>query len=618
MKTYWIPIVLSAAVLVVAGVRAADESSPALAATENADRYAAIIEAVAENPEMAVEITAELTRNFPESAPSIVASVIEGLPEWDDSTLEAVVAAAIGSAPDRQAEIEAAVAGLREPSAETIEPPSIEIMETTEPVEAGVAGNVEDPDSVRTADESSGGDYEANESEDLVAESEGDGDPSEYDPEILGDEDVRIDLSEIERPERLLREIAVMESLLGTFPERVPATVRRSVWRVSDEEWFWSVILVMTAIENAPEQEDAIVSAAISAAPHHEEVILSYVTEVPAVDPEEAEETFLVDDTELPAALLREIQLVQSLLSTFPDNAPEAVRRSVGRVSDEEAYWSVAIIWAALAEVPEQESRIIETAIAAAPHHEGEIRLLLKTDELPDQVIVAEHEEEEGAVEAVAPFTVGNAVESIELIDNRLAVRFEVYPTEPSRVRLAVQSLELSIRPERYFDPYQGRYLERDMATITGDGIVGLGFRVYPADTDQIDGLAAVMQAFSRMVSGAGDFAASVAARSDTGLLLRQVRTDIGDVYFYPSKRKFPAQFTGDFEDRTYALRLGGAVSLTRETVPAIRHLLENLHRYQDEYRSRLEARERQMEEFHEFTQNPNRQSAIEEDKEES
>lgn len=617
MRTIWIFTFLCGATVLATGMRtAADEPDSEVSEAEAAERYAAVTEAVAANPEMAVEIAGELSRNFPESAPSIVVSAIEGLPESDQDLVDAIVAAAVNAAPDQQAAIEQAAARFREDEERTVEE-ELEVESVTDTTEAEAsdqpAGEAGEPE-VEVASE--------------AAESEvTDGSVPRSDEEGVEEEAVRVDLSEIERPERLAREVTLMESLMNTFPERIPATVRRSVGRVADEEWYWSAVLAKAAIDKAPDLEESIMAEAIAAAPHHEEAIRSAILE-PAVEEEEAElveaesvgedpmEAVAEDDVEedLPERLLREIRLIESLAGTFPENAPDAVRRSLGRVSDEEAYWTVAVVQAAITELPDRKSEIIESAVAAAPQHEEEIRGLLDAKEEPDATTVAEKEEDA----VPEPFTLANATESIELTQDRLTVRFEVFPTEPTRARIAIESLELSIRPHRYFDPYQGRYLERDMATITGDGIVGLVFRVGPDDSKQITALAEVMETFLRMADEARDFVAATMEETESGLLLDEVRTEIGGVYFYPSRREFSAQFDGDFRDHTYRLRIGGAVSLTRDTVPAIRHLLEHLPRYQEEYRSRLDARERQIEAFHQFTQKPIRESAKEEDKEES
>lgn len=520
----WCPLVIHAQEDLPGAIEGADEGDA---------RFQAVTDAVSSDPEMAAEIVGSLARNFPDAAAAIAVSAIEGLPEPSYENVTAIMEAAVESAPDQREAIEANVA--------------------------------------RAAPEFFDREEEAPEaSETEVADAE-----VQTETEEAGDEPL---------PERLRREVDLVTSLIASYPENTAAVTRRSLARVAEEEAFWSVTIVETALAAAPDREEEIVRMAIFGAPHYE----AEVREAAGWDPV-PEET----DEELPEQLRRELGLVRSLVETYPENAATTTRRSVVRVSGEDAYWSVAVTMAALELAPELEEEIVREAIVAAPHYEAEIREAVGWE--PEDVAV----DEEPDVDE--PFRIDAVVERTELRDMTYFVRFDMRGTERSLRRRMLESLELRVGPERYFDPYEGRYLERHQAVITGDDIIGLPFKIVPGDTEQVDRLAAVLKEFETRIDDAREFVKRKVAEEET-VLLDDHRLTLGTVYLYPSRKEIDAEMRVDFNDDRYLLMIGSSITISPETVAGIRHLVENVARYDREYKEHLEARERQRIEFRDFT----------------
>ncbi len=413
---------------------------------------------------------------------------------------------------------------------------------------------------------------------------------------------------EEELPARLQREVRLVDSLIGTFPANSGMAVRRSIGRVADEEAYWAQTVVKTALAASPEHEDEIVEEAIGAAPHHRDAILVAAGRAPEDEeaPDEAEVLEDLEDPEsgLPERLERELRLVESLIEAFPANAGTATRRSVGRVAEEEAFWTVAVVETALARAPDFRDDIVREAIGAAPQHEEAV--LEAAAAVPEGRAEEEVEEEdvEADVEEVdESYRMEMVRERTELVNDRYHVYLDMPGAESTRQRRAVESLELRILPERYFDPYEGRYLERNGAIITGDDIVGLAFKLVPGDAEQREALAGALETFENRVSGAREFVRQIRADEDSELILREFRTSVGKVYLYPSKDRFDAEMDVDFVDDHYRLLIGGAITVTVDTAGAIRHLIENLDRFDQQYRESLELREKQMREFLEFSE---------------
>ena len=76
---------------------------------------------------------------------------------------------------------------------------------------------------------------------------------------------------------------------------------------------------------------------------------------------------------------------------------------------------------------------------------------------------------------------------------------------------------------------------------------------------------------------------------------------DIGNVYFYPSKKALSAEFKWDFELNRVWLSIGSRIMVERSVVPYIVRFIDNIEQYRDQfydYREALVSKKREIDDL--------------------
>ena len=174
-----------------------------------------------------------------------------------------------------------------------------------------------------------------------------------------------------------------------------------------------------------------------------------------------------------------------------------------------------------------------------------------------------------------------------------------VFPNAPSET---TKTTSVVLFEEGYYNRDIGRHSTRMVAVITGMGLGTTGLKVVLSDYSQINLLEQCLISFKKTYDSFLENRKDIEALREKWMidsqdLIGQGR-DMGEVFFYPSKKTLKTEFNWDFELNRVWLSMGNRVFVDQEVVPYLIHVVERFDEYQQlffEYRETIKSKNREI-----------------------
>lgn len=184
-------------------------------------------------------------------------------------------------------------------------------------------------------------------------------------------------------------------------------------------------------------------------------------------------------------------------------------------------------------------------------------------------------------------------------VGERLSISFPNAPTDTSR------STEMVLFEEGYYDTDAGKYDRRLIALITGMGLGSKGLKLVVDDNRQFQLMRESLVKFERTYRRFKDAEDLIREKTEDWMgesweALNEGR-QLGEVYFYPSRKEMGAHFNWDFELERVWLSMGNQINIDREVVPYLVRMVDRINDYQSwfyDFRETTNDRNKEIDEI--------------------
>ncbi|MCH8474174.1 MAG: hypothetical protein LAT55_02990 [Opitutales bacterium] len=176
--------------------------------------------------------------------------------------------------------------------------------------------------------------------------------------------------------------------------------------------------------------------------------------------------------------------------------------------------------------------------------------------------------------------------ETIRFDDDRILISF-AYRGFPSGAsgRMAVESLQMEVYEVLSWRSNKGRHVREISASLRAQGVATTSINVRASDHEQQLQILEVLAKAMRMIERADQIRDDILAQyGNAPFSLDNIEIELGEVYFYPSRKKIPAVLDLDFSNEIYALMIGNGVRLNPQTLPVVYYSLARFPQYAKEF----------------------------------
>lgn len=176
--------------------------------------------------------------------------------------------------------------------------------------------------------------------------------------------------------------------------------------------------------------------------------------------------------------------------------------------------------------------------------------------------------------------------EVIRFDGDRLLVTF-AYRGFPSGAsgRLAVESLQMEVYEVLSWRSELGRHVREINASIRSQGVATTSITIRASDKKQQQQILKILEKAMQMIDRADQIRDDLIGQyGDAPFSLDSIEVNLGEVFFYPSRKEIPAVLDLDFENEIYALMIGNGIRLNHQSLQVLYFSIYRLSNYVDRF----------------------------------